>query len=130
MGSYGDFSQNDAGATSRNIATFNETDGSRVQIVREHSATASTLDNWTITTAGVSSRIAADVNRVGVMMYNNGVDRVFIRYDSTIPTSSAFGAVIEPGAYLEVPYWATELAISVAGAAAGGNLLTTLFTAA
>jgi hypothetical protein len=128
VGSYGDFAQNDATATSRNVATFIEADGSRVQVVREHSATATTLDNWTITTAGVSSRIAADPNRVGVMMVNNGSARVYLRYDSTIPTSTVFGDYLDPGDRKEIPYWATELAISVAGATAGGNLLTTLFT--
>ena len=128
MGSYGDFSQNDASATSRNVATYNETDGSRVQVVREHSATAGTGSTWPLsTTAAVV--IAADVQRVGYWIVNTASARVYLCFGSDTPTATYHHAYLDPGDMLVSDYWATELAVRMVAASASGALSYGLATA-
>jgi len=127
VGSYGDFAQNDATATSRNVATYNETDGSRVQVVREHSATAITHGTWTLSVTG-STVISADVQRVGMWIVNTGNARVFLRFDTTDPTSAIHHWYLDPGERYEMPYWGTELPVRMVAQAASGALTYALAT--
>lgn len=128
MGSYGDFSQNDAGAVSRNVATYNETDGSRVQVVRMHSATGVTHGTWTLATTAATV-ISADVQRLGVWIVNTGGALVWFRFDTTAPTSTVHHWYLAAGDRYEVPAWAAELAISMLAQSANGALTYALATA-
>lgn len=128
MGSYGDFAQNDATATSRNVGTYIETDGSRIQVVREHSATAITHGTWTLATTGATV-ISADVQRVGLWIVNTGGARVYMRFDTTAPTATVHHWYLDQGDRYEMPYWGTELAISMLAASAVGALTYALATA-
>lgn len=112
------------------VQTFTNAAGNHEQYTRERRATAVTLDEWTISTTGVSARIAADVTRVGVIMANGGTGRVYLRFDTTIPTATSYSWFLEPGDRYEVPDMFAQRAISVLGAASGGELYTTLGTAA
>ena len=112
MGSYGDFSQNDASATSRNVATYNETAGS----------------TWPLsTTAAVV--IAADVQRVGYWIVNTASARVYLCFGSDTPTATYHHAYLDPGDMLVSDYWATELAVRMVAASASGALSYGLATA-
>jgi len=129
VGSYGTFTQNDASATSRAIAVYNETDGDRVQIVREHSATAVTHGTWTLATTAATV-ISADAQRVGVWITNTGGARVYMRFDTTAPTSTVHHWYLEPGERYEMPYWGTELAVAMLAQSASGALTYALATTA
>lgn len=108
---------------------FQEAGGTYVQYAREVRATAVTLNSWTITTAGQASQVAADVNRTGMLMVNGGTGIVYIRFDSTIPTTTAYHWYLDPADRWEVPDQFVQLAVSLDGATAGGVFLTTLGTA-
>lgn len=129
MGAYTTFTQNDAGGTSRAIYVFGQTDASRVQVVREHSATAVTHGVWTLAVTGATV-IPADTNRVGIWITNTGGARVFLRFDTTAPTSAVHHWYLDPWDRYEVPYWGTELAVSMLAASATGSLTYALATAA
>jgi hypothetical protein len=113
---------------SATVKVYTETANPDVQIVREHrvtSATAPTLDAWTVTTTGVASRVAADVTRVALTFYNAASTSVFIRPDNTIPTLATGGQFYEipaNGLY-EVPVAWVECAWSVAGRGASTGTL-------
>ena len=86
---------------------------------------------WTVTTAGTASAVAADITRVGVLLTSFASGRVYLRFDSTIATSSATAhSFIDPGERFLVPSHLVELAISMAGAVAGGTVSAHLGTAA
>lgn len=112
------------------VSTFTATAGDHVQVMRSHKATASTTDNWTISQTAATSRIAADINRVAVLILNLGAGRVYVRYDSTAPTALLHHTYVDVGDRLEVPEALTELPISYLGASVGGTLVTFLGTAA
>jgi hypothetical protein len=102
--------------------------GDQQQIVRRagvNSAPAAPT-SWTVTTAGAANVVAADMTRVAMIICSNANGRVWIRFDGSIPTSSAFSTFIDPDQTLWIDVeWATR-AVSLAGQAAGGTILITL----
>lgn len=129
MGSYGDFAQNDATATSRNVATYIETDGSRVQVVRRHSATASASVSWTLATTAATV-LSADVQRVGYWLVNTGGSRVYIALGSDTPSATAHYTYLDPGERLVSDPETCELAVRMVAATASGTLTGGTMTAA
>ncbi|MCW2767927.1 MAG: hypothetical protein JWO11_3886 [Nocardioides sp.] len=112
------------------IDTFAVTGGDHQQVVREARATAvGTINNWTVATTASTSQIAADAGRVMLLMVSNASGRVYVRFDSTAPTSSVFHWYLDPGDRWEVPAEMCTLAVSMLGAVAGGTVLSTLATA-
>lgn len=113
------------------IDTFVPSGGDHQQVVRVAWATAvGSTNNWSISTTASTSQIAADINRVGLIITNNGAARVYLRFDSTAPTSSIFHWYLEPGDRWEVPDSLARLAVSMLGTTASGNVLSLLATAA
>lgn len=116
--------------TGTNVDTFALAGGDHQQVVREARATAvGSLNSWTVSTTASTSQIAADVNRVMVLITSNANSRVWIRFDSTAPTSTAYHWYLDPGDRFEVPVQLSTLAVSMLGQAAGGTILSTLATA-
>lgn len=112
-----------SGAT---IDTYQLAGGDHQQVIREVRSTAKgTLSNipWTVTTAGLSNVIAADQTRVGLILVSAANGIVYIRFDTTIPTATTYDWLLNPGDRWEVPVAFTQLAVSMAGAAAGGLIL-------
>lgn len=96
------------------------------QYFREARGTAKgSLPNipWAVTTTGLASVIAADVTRVGLILTSLANGMVWIRFDTTIPTSTIYDWYLNPGDRWEVPVQFTQLAISMAGLSAGGTIL-------
>lgn len=110
------------------IDSYQQASGDHQQVIRHAKATGKTEDSWTIATTAVTSRIAADASRVGIMMVNGGNGRVYLRFDATAPTALIYHMYLESGDRYEVPDYAVGLAVSVLGQFAGGTLNTTLFT--
>jgi hypothetical protein len=116
--------------TGANVDTFAVSGGDHQQVVREARATAvGTLNSWTVSTTASTSQIAADAGRVMVLMVSNASGRVYLRLDSTAPTSTAYHWYLDPGDRWEVPVQLSTLAVSMLGASAGGTVLSTLATA-
>jgi hypothetical protein len=116
--------------TGANVDTFAVSGGDHQQVVREARATAvGTLNSWTVSTTASTSQIAADAGRVMVLMVSNASGRVYLRFDSTAPTATAFHWFLDPGDRWEVPVQLSTLAVSMLGASAGGTVLSTLATA-
>ena len=112
-----------SGAT---IDTYQLAGGDHQQFIREVRGTAKgTLGNipWTVTTAGLSNTIAADNTRVGLVLVSAANGIVWIRFDATIPTSVTYDWLLNPLDRWEVPLAFSQLAMSMAGAAAGGLVL-------
>jgi hypothetical protein len=108
------------------IRAFQKVSGDYDQYVRQAMGTArGTLANipWTVTTAGLGSVIAADVTRVGLVLVSAANGVVWIRFDATIPTATTYDWLLNPGDRWEVPLAFAQLALSMAGAAAGGLIL-------
>jgi hypothetical protein len=120
----------DAAGATQTVDTFAITGGDHHQVIRQAKATAKTNNSWTITTSGQTSQIAADATRVGMWMLNFGSGRVYLRWDSTMPTSTVCDQFLEAGDRYEVPEYAVTLAVSVLGQFAGGTLYTALFASA
>lgn len=115
------------------IRTFARGAGDLDQYVREARATAKgTLSNipWTVTTTGLSAVIPADTSRVGLLMVSNANGIVWVRFDATLPTTTAFDWLLNPGDRWEIPVQFTQLAVSLTGAAAGGTILAAAGTCA
>jgi hypothetical protein len=113
-----------------NVDTFALAGGDHQQVVREARATAvGSLNSWTVSTTASTSQIAADVNRVRVLIVSNASARVWLRFDSTAPTSSAYHWYLDPDDRFEVPSEMATLAVSMLGQSAGGTILSTLATA-
>jgi len=109
-----------------NIRAFQKGSGDYDQYVREARGTAKgTLGNlpWTVTTAGLSSTVAADVTRVGLLLVSAANGIVWARFDATIPTATTYDWLLNPGDRWEIPVQFTQLAISLAGQSAGGLIL-------
>jgi len=107
------------------IRAFQKVSGDYDQYVREARGTVKgTLANipWTVTTAGLSAVIAADVTRVGLVLTSAANGVVWVRFDATIPTVSAYDWLLNPGDRWEVPVQFVQFAQSLAGAAAGGTV--------
>jgi hypothetical protein len=108
------------------VRAFQKVSGDFDQYVREARGTAKgTLGNipWTVTTAGLSAVIAADVTRVGLVLVSAANGVVWVRFDATIPTGTAYDYLLNPGDRWEVPLPFTQLALSMAGLSAGGLIL-------
>jgi hypothetical protein len=108
------------------IRAFQKVSGNYDQYVREARGTArGTLGNipWTVTTAGLSAVVAADVTRVGLVLVSAANGIVWIRFDATIPTGTTYDWLLNPLDRWEVPLAFTQLALSMAGSAAGGLVL-------
>lgn len=114
------------------IDTYQIAGGDHQQIVRGAQATAAATPNaWTPATTASTSQIAADASRLAMLMVNNSNTTVYLRFDSTAPTTSLFSWYLDPGDRLEVPLQLVTLAVSMLGATAGtGSFLTTAYTAA
>lgn len=91
---------------------------------------------WTVTTAGSngggSGLIAADVTRVGLLIVSAANGIVYINFSTVIPVPAtpAYDWLLNPGDRYEVPLAFCQLAVSMAGAVAGGTILATAGTAA
>jgi hypothetical protein len=110
------------------VETFLTTAGDHQQRVRKSQASAVTTNSWTVATAASTSQIAADVNRVAVLMVNRSTGKVWLRFDSTAPTSTVYHWVLEPGDRYEVPFELTTLAVSMLGELANGTVISLLGT--
>lgn len=108
------------------------TGGDYQQVVQEAAATAvGTRVTYTPSTTATTSWLAADVSRTGILMVNNSSVRVFLRSDTTAPTSTVFDWFLDPGDRWDVPADRRKLAWSIIGAGAGtGNVLASFGTAA
>lgn len=117
--------------TGTDIKTFFDAASDHIQYVRSHTATAVTLDNWTTSTTAVTSRVAADETRVSLTFTNQSTTDIYLRPDSTAPTTTVYYVKIAAGALYEVPREWVEVAWSVlAGASGVGSLLIWKGTAA
>lgn len=109
--------------TGTDIKTFLDAGSDHVQYIRSHSCTAVVLDSWTTSTTAATSRVAVDEARVALTFTNQSSTDVYLRPDSTAPTSSTYYLKLPAGASYEVPREWVELAWSVvAGAAGVGSL--------
>jgi hypothetical protein len=116
--------------TGTEVDTFALANGDHQQVVREARATAVTTNSWTVSTTASTSQIAADVNRVLVIMTNQSTVRIFLRFDSTAPTSATHHWYLEPGDRWEIPAQLCTLAISMLGASAGSGSMHSLLATA
>jgi hypothetical protein len=116
--------------TGIDVKTFLDAALDHQQYVREIRADAESDNSWTVSTTASTSQIAADINRVGMLMVSAANGRVYLRFDATAPTATAYHWYLEPGDRWEVPSHLVELAVSMLGASAGGTILTHLGTAA
>lgn len=97
--------------------------------VNEARATGSTTNTWTVATTASTSQVAADVSRVFMTINNTSSGRVYLRFDSSAPTSTAYHWFLEAGDRYEVPPWLTTQAVSMLGAVAAGTVVSLLATA-
>jgi hypothetical protein len=113
------------------VDSFLTAGGDHQQVIREVRSTALTNDSWTVTTTGLSAKVAADSNRVGLVIVSAASGRVYFRFDATIPViaTPAYHWFLDPSDRYEVPLAFTQLAISMVGAVAGGTILLALATA-
>lgn len=116
--------------TGTTIDTFALAGGDHQQVVREARATAVTTNSWTVSTTASTSQIAADANRVLVLMTNQSTVRIYLRFDSTAPTSAIHHWYLESGDRWEVPAELCTLAISMLGASAGSGSMHSLLATA
>lgn len=116
--------------TGFDLRTYNPTTGGNVQYTRELSSTAVTHGAWTLSATATTSAIAADVQRVAILMVNNGTARVYIRFDSTAPTATVNHWYLDPGDRYEVLELVCQNAISFVADNAGGSLTYALGTVA
>lgn len=110
--------------TGTDVDTFLLAGGGHQQIVREARATTENDDSWPVVTTAATSRIAADINRVGMRMTSFATGRVYIRFDSTAPTAANAHWFLDPDERWELPNDVVQLAISFTGAVAGGTINT------
>jgi len=116
------------------IDTYQITGGDHQQVVREAPASAATAPtSWTLATTGTTATVAADLSRRCVILANtSGTGTVYIRYDSTAPTTAAGGwhDRIPSGYRLVLEKELATLALSFIADTAQGYLEIALFTAA
>jgi len=110
------------------IDAFAIGNGDLQQIIRQAAAdtvSSAGSTSWAVSTTASTSQIAADENRVAMLIYNGSTVRVYIRFDSTAPVTSGSNAhwYLDSGDRFEVPYGCCQLPISIIGAVAGsGNV--------
>jgi hypothetical protein len=111
-----------------NVDSIALADGSHQQVVRvaPTNAAPATPTSWTVTTAGSASVVAADITRVAMLIVSQASDRVFIRFDATIPSEALHSWFLDPGDRWEVPDAFVTRAVSLDGKVAGGTVLITL----
>ena len=110
--------------TGTNIRCFQRAGGDYDQYVREARVTAvGTLNTWTASTTAATSQVAADVSRVALLIVSQATGTVYLRFDSTAPTSSAFHWYLSPGDRYEVPVQWSQLAVSMVASTSGGTVL-------
>jgi hypothetical protein len=110
------------------INTFLKGSGFYDQVFRAARAQSSSIDPWTISTTASLSEIAADANRVSMMVVVDftATARVFFRTDNTAPTAALYSFYLDPGERWEVaPEW-SNLPLSMVGTTAVGTVLTTM----
>lgn len=117
-----------------NIDSHQIGSGDQQQIIRTAKAdTVSSAANttWTVSTTAAQSQIAADENRVGMLIYNGSTVRVYFRYDNTAPTTSGSNAhwYLDAGDRYEVPDALCQLPVSIIASVSGtGTVNFTLAT--
>jgi len=105
--------------------------GDYQQVVREARATAAaTINTWTPSTTASTSQIAADVNRVALLIVNKSNVRVYLRFDATAPTAATHHWFLDAEDRWEVPVWLSTLAVSMLGASAGTGTVNSLLATA
>lgn len=114
------------------IDTFAVAGGDHQQVVREAPGTAESETFWTASTTASTSVIAADASRTGVRVVNNTTGKVYLRYDSTAPTSATNGHhwFLEAGERYEAQPDVRCLAWSVIASIASGHVVFHMTTAA
>lgn len=106
-----------------NIDTFQLGGGDHQQVVREARATSETDGSWPVTTTGSSNVIGADSSRVFMLMVSQATARVYLRFDGTPPTTTAFHWFLDPDDRWEVPEHLSSLPVSMLGGVTGGFVL-------
>lgn len=106
------------------IDSFAISGGDQQQIIRQ--ATADTVSSaaptsWTVSTSASTSQIAADENRVAMLVYNASNVKVYLRFDATAPVAAGINAhwYLDAGDRYEVPYGICQLAISIIASVSG-----------
>lgn len=109
------------------IDTYAVAGGDHQQIVREARAVTGIGTSWSPPTTGTASILAADESRVALLICNNCNQRVYIDFDATIPTITAFAWYMDAGDRWEVPKEMVQLAISMlpGGTVSTGTILLT-----
>lgn len=99
---------------------------------RDVRATAETEVFWAASLTATTSVIAADTTRVGLLITNNSTGKVYLRFDTTAPTSATNGHhfYLEAGERWEVPDQLSCLVMSVIASIASGHVVFHLPTAA
>lgn len=119
MGAYGSVAVTPGSGAS--VKDYLLADGTVVQIVREHRAsTVPAPATWTVTTAGSSTVVAANDDRVYLELANGSSGRVYLRFDATTPTSTVFHTWIEPNERREIAIQMAHVAVSMCGDTATG----------
>ena len=83
-------------------------------------------DVWTVSTTASAPQLAANVNRARILMVNISPNRVYLRFDSTAPTLTAYAWYVEAGERYEVPPEYVQAAVSMLGVTPSGTLQSTL----
>lgn len=111
--------------TGQLAGTYVDGGGLHQQKVREVAATAESETFWAASTTASTSVIAADASRTGLRLVNNSTGRVYLRFDSTAPTSATNGHhwYLEAGERWEVAPDIRCLAMSVIAAIASGHVV-------
>jgi len=112
------------------IDTYAISGGDHQQIVREAKATAVTTNTWTPSTTASTSQIAADASRVMMLMVNDSSARVYLRFDTTAPTSATYHWHLDPGDRWEVPLQLVTLVVSMLGETTGTGTINSLLATA
>ncbi len=112
------------------LKVYAQTSGGSIQYVRQLDGTGLTHGSWTLSATATTSAIAADQARVGLTLVNNGSLNVYLRFDSTAPTTTVNHWYLAPGDRYEVPEAYHTFAISFISTGTGGALTYSLATAA
>lgn len=107
-----------------NIDSHQIGSGDQQQIIRTakaDSVSSAANTTWTVSTTAAQSQIAADENRVGMLIYNGSTVRVYFRYDNTAPLAAGTNAhwYLDAGDRYEVPDAFCQLAISIVASVSG-----------
>lgn len=99
--------------------------GDLQQIIRQ--STSDTLSGtgtpWTVSTSAANP-IAADENRMCMLIYNASTVRVYIAFNSAAAVTAAnAGWFLDAGDRMEVPYGLCQLPVSAVAATAGSGTM-------